>query len=98
VDDQKEMVTAAAANLSAQDRAELARQLAPPEPATRNTLWLIVISAISLVVVGSFITLAVAVFVARPEKTYVTPELILTMFTSAIGFLAGLFVPSPAGK
>jgi hypothetical protein len=38
-------------------------------------------------------TLAFGVFIKADGR--VTPELILTMFTSVVGFLAGLFVPSP---
>jgi len=67
-----------------------------PSQGIRDYLWLIVVAAFALVLVGSFLTLAVGVF--APAEGKVTPELILTMFTSVIGFLAGLFVPSPVAN
>lgn len=81
-----------------QEREKLARQvgtaaLPPPTDHVRDKLWLIVVSGFSVVLVGSFVTLAFGVF--KPSPGEVTPELILTMFTSVVGFLAGLFVPSP---
>lgn len=61
---------------------------------TRDRLYMIVVIAFSVVLVGAFVTLAVGVFVA-PGKSKVSPELILTTFTTVVGFLAGLFAPSP---
>ena len=80
------------------ERAGLVKQIstvamAPPTPRVRDKLWLIVVAGFAFVLTGSFITLAVGVFVPAAGK--VTPELVLTMFTSVVGFLAGLFVPSP---
>jgi len=60
-----------------------------------DMLWLVVVTAFAVILIGAFITLAAGVFVA-PAQNGVKPELILTTFTSAVGFLAGLFVPSPA--
>jgi hypothetical protein len=76
---------------------QLAGVLPAPAGRTRDLIWLIVISAFVLVLVGSFTVLAVGVF-RKPMSSGVKPELILSMFTSVIGFLAGLFVPSPAGR
>jgi hypothetical protein len=80
------------------ERAKLAQQvssiaMAPPTPRVRDKLWLIVVAGFATVLVGSFATLAIGVFLPAAGK--VTPELVLTMFTSVVGFLAGLFVPSP---
>jgi len=68
-----------------------------PSQKTRNRLWMIVVSAFAIVLVGSFVALAVGVFVPIQEKG-VKPELILTTFTSVVGFLAGLFTPSPVAR
>lgn len=82
--------------LSSEDQQRVLRAVAPiGGPATertRDTLWLIVVVAFALVLVGAFATLAVGMFVKD-----VRPELLLSTFTSVVGFLAGLFVPSPAG-
>jgi hypothetical protein len=59
-------------------------------PRTRGALWIIVVCAFAVVLVGAFVVLAVGVFVKD-----IRPELVLTMFTSVVGFLAGLFAPSP---
>jgi VIT1/CCC1 family predicted Fe2+/Mn2+ transporter len=67
-----------------------------PSQSIRDNLWVIVVASFALVLVGSFLTLAVGAFIPAAGK--VTPELILTMFTSVSGFLAGLFVPSPVAN
>jgi hypothetical protein len=67
--------------------------LPPVLDSDRSYLWKLVVWAFSIVLVGSFATLAVGVFL-KPDGT-VRPELILSLFTSVVGFLAGLFVPSP---
>jgi hypothetical protein len=74
--------------------ADEANGIGGPDPETRNKLWRIVISAFAIVLVGGFIALALGVFLPIQEKG-VKPELILTTFTSVVGFLAGLFTPSP---
>lgn len=62
-----------------------------PSSWIRDRLWLLVISGFTVVLVGSFGVLAVGVFIGDKTK----PELVLSMFTSVVGFLAGLFAPSP---
>jgi hypothetical protein len=68
-----------------------------PTPETSDKLWTIVVGAFSIVLVGAFLALAIGVFAPIQEKG-VKPELILTTFTSVVGFLAGLFTPSPVAK
>jgi hypothetical protein len=68
-----------------------------PSDGVRDRLWLIVIAAFAVVLVGSFITLAISVFVA-PSSGGTSGQIILTMFTSVVGFLAGLFAPSPVAN
>jgi hypothetical protein len=88
----------------AEDKKEIAQTAAtaangvlqPPDGETRNKLWLIIVIAFAIVLVGGFITLALGVFLLEGEK--VRPELVLTMFTTVVGFLAGLFTPSPVAK
>ncbi len=67
-----------------------------PSEHTRDVLWKIVVVSFAFILAGAFLTLALGVFFEAKGK--VNPELILTMFTSVIGFLAGLFVPSPVGN
>jgi hypothetical protein len=66
-----------------------------PSRQAGDMLWLVVVTAFAVILIGAFLTLAAGVFIT-PAQNGVKPELILTTFTSAVGFLAGLFVPSPA--
>ena len=68
------------------DQKNESREMDPPRDRVRDAIWLIVVLSFAIVLVGAFITIA-----ADGNK----PDVILTMFTSAVGFLAGLFVPSP---
>jgi hypothetical protein len=103
-EDLKTALIEGANKLPDQDKKEVAAQIqsgmAPPDDQTRNWLWLVVISAFAVVLVGSFVTLAIAVFRTQNSNTVnlVKPELVLSMFTSVVGFLAGLFVPSPVAN
>ena len=65
--------------------------IGPPSTKIRDSLWFVVVISFALVLVGSFLTLAIGVFCGNRTS----PELILSMFTSVVGFLAGLFAPSP---
>ena len=82
--------------LPPEDQQEFQDKTAPLDRVSqkaRDRLYLIVVVAFSIVMVGAFVTLAIGVFAKG-----VRPEIILTTFTSVVGFLAGLFVPSPAAK
>lgn len=59
-------------------------------------ITMIVISAFAIVLVGSFVTLAVSMFVTPSDPTSV--QIILTMFTTVVGFLGGLFTPVPRSR
>jgi hypothetical protein len=72
--------------------------LPAPGEKTRDRLWLVVVSAFAFVLAGSFISIATGMFVSPNQGVVVKPELVLTMFTSVVGFLAGLFVPSPTSN
>jgi hypothetical protein len=81
----------------AQQLTAAANGIVGPTSRTSDKLWTIVVSAFSIVLVGAFVALAIGVFAPIQEKG-VKPELILTTFTSVVGFLAGLFTPSPVAK
>jgi hypothetical protein len=100
-EEKKAVVKETASQLSKPQQDELARDmrgLPVPAPHTRNWLWVIVVCAFSIVLVGTFLTIAIGMFKAPEEGALAKPELVLTMFTSVVGFLAGLFVPSPGGS
>jgi hypothetical protein len=72
---------------------EIQQGLKGPSQSVNDRLWLVVVSVFSFVLVGSFLTLAVGVFI--PASGAVKIELVFAAFTSVVGFLAGLFAPSP---
>jgi hypothetical protein len=63
---------------------------------TANLLWTVVVCAFAVVLVGSFIALAASVFVPGAMET--RAQMIMTLFTTVVGFLGGLFMPSPVEK
>lgn len=96
-DEKQDVIQQAVRDLPKDERESVLQGvMPPPDDQTRNSLWRIVVWAFSTILVGSFLTLAVGVFVSPTGA--VRPELILSMFTSVVGFLAGLFVPTPGGR
>jgi hypothetical protein len=73
------------------------RRLPPPSQATNNAIWLIVVIAFALVMVGAAYVLGTGVTSKLDASVqYVTKgETILTVFTTTVGFLAGLLASSP---
>lgn len=74
--------------------------LAPPGDRTKDAIWLIVIGAFSLVLVGAALVLGLGVFreISDATKQVTRTDTILTVFTTVVGFLAGLLSPSPLGR
>jgi hypothetical protein len=64
-----------------------------PDPVTRNSLWRMVIVSFCTVLILSFVALAVAIFMEKADY-----QVLLTVFTTVVGFLAGLFAPSPTNS
>src|SRR5688572_15000360 len=99
--DLQNAIVAAADRLPKDDKKETAQRIGgtldPPGEQTRDRLWGVVVWSFSIVLVVSFLALAVAMFV-KVDEPMAKPELILSMFTSVVGFLSGLFVPSPVAK
>ena len=69
---------------------------------TRDYLWKVIIWSFAIVLVGSFVTIALDVilpyWVVQEVDKGASAQLMLTVFTSVVGFLAGLFTPSPAAR
>jgi hypothetical protein len=84
-------------NLDARSRAEFREAIGGPNPPTANRLWLLVVGTISLVIIGAAGGLIVSLFKPLPTGT-IGPEIVLSLFTGSMGFLAGIFVPSPANS
>ncbi len=91
--EQKRNVAVAALNGLPPEQQRQTAQGFLPTQITTDRIWYITVSAFAIVLVGSFLTLAVSVFVAGAGAT--SSDIILTVFSSVVAFLAGLLAPSP---
>ncbi|NUF16962.1 hypothetical protein [Acinetobacter lactucae] len=66
-----------------------------PSKEVNDVLWKIVILAFSGVMLITTISLCIGVFV---DHDNIASGTVLAIFTSVVGFLAGLFSPSPLGR
>lgn len=75
-------------------------KLPVPDNKTNNKIWLIIVISFALVMISSTIVLEIGIFYdVNKEVTKLTkPDTILTIFTTVVGFLAGLLSPSPISK
>ena len=91
------MVAEAAAKLSEKERKTVAKSLGlePPNGKTRDTLWIIAVVSFAIVMVGAFLFIAFGIFADKPENPVASGDLLLSIFTAAVGFFAGLFAPEP---
>lgn len=87
--------------LPAEHRQLIARaidaRIPDPDQSTGNRVWLIIVGAFAAVMIGAMTVLAITVF-APPVGGAAMPETILTVFTMAASFLAGLLAPSPLAR
>jgi hypothetical protein len=75
-------------------------RLEPPSPPANDRIWLLIVGAFALVMIGSAAVLGAGVFsqVVDASKQITKSDTILTVFTTVVGFLAGLLAPSPVSK
>lgn len=66
----------------------------PPTATTTNILWIILISVLSLVVLGS----AISMIVYALENKASPPDILITIFTTTLSGLIGLFVKPPSSS
>lgn len=85
-------------NLSPEDRQFAMSGMAPADPGTTNWIWRLVVAGVVIVLVGTAGFLCLAFWADTAANARVSAETILSLFTGAIGFLAGLFAPSPVEK
>jgi hypothetical protein len=67
----------------------------PGQKASDN-LWFIVVLGLVIVLVGAFLSLAIGVLVLSKSAANAELQILLTVFASAVAFLAGLLTPGPA--
>jgi hypothetical protein len=66
--------------------------IAAPSSTTTNVLWTILVSVLSLVVLGS----AISIIIYVVENKASPPDILITIFTTTLSGLIGLFVKPPA--
>ena len=98
----KELAIGAASKVSTSDKREIVKRAGLSEPSTwaRDIIWLVVVVAFASIMVGAGWTLAQGRMLAITpgEGALFTPtETVVTLFTTAAAFLAGLLAPSPVG-
>ena len=88
----KQLLIETAASLTPEEKQEVSRALSLPTQGITDWLWLIIVLAFAIVLVGAFLALA------RVIGVDVDIDKMLTVFTTVSAFLAGLLVPSPLGS
>ena len=90
--EKKSLAATALDNLSTPDRKEVVQRFGVSGPAqdAADRLWWIIVTSVAIVLVGSFLALA-------PVATG-SDDVMLTVFTTAAGFVAGLLSPSPLSE
>jgi hypothetical protein len=88
-----ERVMAATQHLDPASQAAAIRSLGPPDQGTTNVLWLVVVAGLVLVVLA-----AVGGLIAWSGNGSAQTDKLVTVITTALAGLVGLFVPSPVGS
>jgi hypothetical protein len=72
--------------------------LNPPDPPVNNKIWTVVINSLSAVLIIAVLALALSMWIP-PAAGGTSGQIMLTVFTTVVGFLGGLFTNSPtSGK
>ena len=91
--DHKSMALDALGQLNMADRKDIFKQaglLPDPNAPTVNYLWIVIVTAF---VLALLVAVSILAYNAATQKP--TAEVLITIFTTAVGFLAGLLTPSP---
>ena len=92
--DPKSIALEALTNLNQADKKDVLEQaglLRDPDVTTVNLIWRAIVFAFVIALLVAVAILAYNAVAQRP-----TAEVLITIFTTAVGFLAGLLTPSPA--
>jgi hypothetical protein len=96
-DGKKSVIAASLNQLDPKDKQAALNQAGIRSPGQKasDTLWFIVVLSFAIVLVGSFLSLAIGVLVFKKSAADAELQILLTVFTSAVAFLAGLLTPGP---
>ena len=99
VDERAELAVSALSNLGPQRQQEALRQsgigISPADQVTSNRVWMTIVASFAIVLVAAVLGIIVIAF---GFLTNTDIQTLLTVFTTAAGFLAGLLSPSPLAK
>lgn len=68
-----------------------------PSEDVRDLLWTIVVLGFAIVMVGAFLSIAWGAFHTKPDNPVVSGDILLSVFTAAVGFFGGLFASTKKG-
>ena len=88
-----ERVMTATQHLTPEAQATALKSLGPPDQGTTNILWLVVVLGLVLVVLA-----AVGGLIAWSGTANAQTDKLVTVITTALAGLVGLFVPSPVAN
>ncbi len=97
-EDKHAMIVDSLKQLSPGDRQAIADQaglIGSPSKTAGDTLWFIIVTSFAIVLVGTFVSLAIGVLVLGKSAANADLQILLTMFTGVVAFLAGLLTPGP---
>lgn len=86
--------------LAAKATTDLPPVIPPPDTKTANVVWIIVVASFALVMIGAAYIIGASVF-TKIDKDVVyigKVDMVLTVFTTVVAFIAGLLSPSPVTK
>ncbi len=93
--EQRRALALDAANaLPADEKAAVAREISLPDAQVTNVIWVILVAAVALVLVGSAFSMA-WVYIQTGK---LDAGAMLTVFTTVMGFVAGLLIKSPVSR
>src|SRR5215210_2220206 len=99
VDEGAELAVSALSNLGPQRQQEALIQsgigISPADQVTSNRVWMTIVTSFAIVLVAAVLGIIVIAF---GFLTNTDIQTLLTVFTTAAGFLAGLLSPSPLAK
>jgi hypothetical protein len=78
---------------SKKDVAARAGAISPPSQPMANVIWILIVTGFVLVLIGSSTLLLIGVIFLG--KTADNVQVVVTVFTAVVAFLAGLVTPSP---
>ena len=95
-DTQTKVAIEAMRQLGVADQKDVVKQAGLPGPgqAVADKLWLMIVASFALVMIGSFMSMAIPVLTSTTSPN----QMLFTVFTTVAAFLIGIVTPSPISR